>query len=86
VSAAAYRAYLVTRYKVSPRQTPEEGLSEIQKERERFARRYEEPEIGVKFREQSSSVTAPRSGVRCPGCRMNTWRHLSPPQNRCVAS
>jgi hypothetical protein len=61
VPRAVYRTYLITRYKLPPGATPENELSDgqLEEERGRFVRRYEDPEIGVKFREQCARLGAP---------------------------
>jgi hypothetical protein len=54
VDGAAYRAYLVARYRVEESAGPESSLSDeqLREERERFVRRYQDPAIAVRFRAQ----------------------------------
>jgi hypothetical protein len=58
VDAAAYRAYLAARYQLRDAETPEAALGEkpLREERERFVRRYQDPDTAAGFREQCSRV------------------------------
>jgi hypothetical protein len=58
VDAAAYRAYLAARYQVRDAEAPESALGDeqLREERERFIRRYQEPDTAAGFREQCARV------------------------------
>ena len=58
VDAAAYRAYLVARYELTDPEAPESALGDeqLREERERFVRRYQEPDTAAGFREQCARV------------------------------
>jgi len=58
VEVAAYRAYLVARYELKDPGAPESALDDeqLREERERFVRRYQEPDAAAGFREQCARV------------------------------
>jgi hypothetical protein len=58
VDAAAYRAYLAARYQLRDAETPESALGDepLREERERFVRRYQDPDTAAGFREQCARV------------------------------
>ena len=58
VDAAAYRAYLAARYQLRDAEAPEAALGDepLREERERFVRRYQEPDTAAGFREQCARV------------------------------
>ena len=53
-----YRAYLTARYELTDRGAPESALDDeqLREERERFVRRYQEPDTAAGFREQCARV------------------------------
>jgi hypothetical protein len=58
VDAAAYRSYLTARYEIKDPEAPESALGDeqLREERERFVRRYQEPDTAAGFREQCARV------------------------------
>jgi hypothetical protein len=58
VDVAAYRAYLVARYALTDPGAPESALDDgqLQEERARFVRRYQEPDAAAGFRAQCGRV------------------------------
>ncbi len=58
VDSAAYRAYLTARYELKDPEAPESALGDeqLREERERFVRRYQEPDTAAGFREQCARV------------------------------
>jgi hypothetical protein len=58
VDTRAYRRYLVARYQIADRETPEGALSEthLREERDRFVRRYQDAGVARGFREQCARL------------------------------